>query len=496
MKLFQRLLVAPAALGLMAPIAATAAELNFNDVSNYSASGAETQSISDFSDVYPSDWAYKALNNLRKRSGCTAITPSGSMTRYEAAALLNQCLSNLAQVNEEEQSLIDEFSAELAVIKGRLDVLENDITGFEAGAFSTTTKLSGRTTFVVGGVSTNTGSDGSTAAANEAVTFVYDTAINLDSSFTGRDLLKNRIRVGNFTDADPFGGSGSATLETNNGTSADTLTIDRSYYKFPVADSFEATIGAKVRQDDMLGVWPSAYPSDAVLDILTYAGASGVYNLKSGAGAGLTYTNDNWVASALFVSEDAAEASSQEATAGGILTAHGRDTITTQLAWVDDGLTVAAAYTQNDNGNWDDNVDTNDYTAWGISGAYDVDGKLLGLESEWLPTSISAGIGWQNPDNEDSPDTAANTVEELKTWTLGLMWNDAFLDGNNLGFGIGTAEGHREDNGYDDPLAWELFYQMQVSDNITVTPAVFVINRDDERNDDITGALVKTTFSF
>jgi len=36
MKLFQRLLVAPAALGFLAPISANATELNFNDISNYS----------------------------------------------------------------------------------------------------------------------------------------------------------------------------------------------------------------------------------------------------------------------------------------------------------------------------------------------------------------------------------------------------------------------------------------------------------------------------
>ena len=35
MKLFQRLLVAPAALGLLAPITANATEVNLNDISNY-----------------------------------------------------------------------------------------------------------------------------------------------------------------------------------------------------------------------------------------------------------------------------------------------------------------------------------------------------------------------------------------------------------------------------------------------------------------------------
>ena len=36
MKLFQRLLVAPAALGLLSPISANANEVNLKDISNYS----------------------------------------------------------------------------------------------------------------------------------------------------------------------------------------------------------------------------------------------------------------------------------------------------------------------------------------------------------------------------------------------------------------------------------------------------------------------------
>ena len=278
MKLFQQLLVAPAALGLMAPIAATAAELNVNGVSEYSNSG-EIQSISQFSDVYPTDWAYQALTNLAERHGCVASAPNGSMTRYEAAALLNKCLGNVAQVNEEERRLLNEFGPELAVIKGRLDGLEARVGEFEAGVFSTTTKLTGRTTFVIGGIGTNR-SDTGTTHNNEAVTFNYDSAFSLESSFNGDDLLVNRIRTSNFASNSVFGG-GDASLEVASTGTANALTIDRSYYQFPVGDDWSATIGAMVRQDDMLGVWPSAYPSDAVLDILTYAGANATNSLKT-----------------------------------------------------------------------------------------------------------------------------------------------------------------------------------------------------------------------
>lgn len=379
MKLFQQLLVAPAALGLIAPLAGTAAELNINDVSSYSENGVATQSISNFSDVHPTDWAYQALNNLRKRHGCTAVSPNGSMTRYEAAALLNKCLENVAVANEEEQSLIEEFGAELAVIRGRIDVLEDEITGFEAGVFSSTTKLTGVTTFVVGGRGTDETPD--QESVNEAVTFNYDTKLSLESSFSGDDLLVNRIRTGNFTAGDPFSSTGDSFLEVasngaNNTNNA--LEVDRSYYQFPVGNNVTATIGALVRQDDMLGVWPSAYPSDAILDNLASAGANHAYNLASGAGAGLTWEKDNFVVSGLFISQDADEADSQEANAGGLLTDQGRDDITGQVAYVTDTFTIAAAYTHSDNGNSEGIVDANDRTAWGLSGYY-----LPDFEKKW-----------------------------------------------------------------------------------------------------------------
>ena len=47
MKLFKSLLVAPATLGLLAPMSVTANELNINEMSGYSSSE-EIQNISDF----------------------------------------------------------------------------------------------------------------------------------------------------------------------------------------------------------------------------------------------------------------------------------------------------------------------------------------------------------------------------------------------------------------------------------------------------------------
>jgi len=465
MKLFKQLLVAPAALGLMAPIAANAADLNINDVAGYSASTEEVKAISQFSDVYPTDWAFQALTNVVERHGCKSKTPTGSMTRYEAASMLYNCLAQITEATPDERRLLTEFSPELAVIKGRLDGVEADV-GIVDGGFSSTTKLSGTTVFVVGGV------DGVTD--KEAVTFTYDTKLSLKTSFNGDDLLLTRIRSGN-SGSGPFSfADGAATpLEVSSST-GNKLTVDRAFYQFPVGESLTATVGALVRQDDMLGVWPSSYPSDSVLDVLTYAGANAAYSLAEGAGAGITYAKDNLSASLVLVSDEATDASE------GLLTDQGSDDITAQLAWLGDNFTVAAAYTTSDGGNTTDTADANDFDAWGLSAQYDLDNGI----------SLNAGMGWKSPENEND----ASNIEDESTWSVGVVWSDFGAEGNTLGFAYGTAEGHRDDSGYDDPMAYEIYYSMAVSDNITVTPAFFSVEKDGA--DDVTGGLVKTTFKF
>lgn len=493
MKLFRQLLVAPAALGLLAPVAATAADLNINDVSTYSSSSKQrVESISQFSDVYPTDWAHQALTSMLERHGCAPMAASGSMTRYEVAAALNKCLVNVPELNAEERHLVNEFSSEIALIQGRMDGVEAGMAPGDS-AFASTTKVSGSTTFVFGGV------DGTTASENlDAAVFVYDTALALETSFNGSDLLVTEIVSGNYGDTDPFGCSGVAALEACTSTS-NQLTIDKSYYQLPVGDNVTVTVGAKIRQDDMLAVWPSDYPSDTVLDVLTYAGANAAYALAEGAGAGVSYVKDEFSASLLFVSS---EANSANETTSGLLTTYGSDDVTGQLAWSAENFTIAGVLTTSDAGQSNEDgvgeepaTMKEDFTAYGISGVYQFD-----ADSDFIPASISGGMGWKYVDNEENHGgNSSNDVDDERTWSVGLLWDDVWKEGYTLGVAVGTAEGWRDDSGYDDPIALELFYSMQLTDNITVTPALFSIQRNDvdgNNYDDVQGALVKTTFSF
>merc|ERR1712205_297009 len=197
MKLFHQLLVAPAALGLLAPMAANATDLNFNGVTDYAATGDQVTSITQFSDVYPTDWAYQALSNLIERYGCVAGYPNGTyrgnraMTRFEAAALLNACLDRVTEVTDELKRLMKELEKELAILKGRVDGLEARVGELEATQFSTTTKLKGQATFVIGANSFGGNAEQGTSkraklAARQSggTTFNYDLRLFLDTSFT------------------------------------------------------------------------------------------------------------------------------------------------------------------------------------------------------------------------------------------------------------------------------------------------------------------------
>ena len=163
MKAFQRLLVAAPAAALlpavMAPLGAMANEqydLNLDSVQEYSV--AQGATIRDFSDVYPTDWAYKALAKLVDTYGCVAGFPDGTfrgqqpITRFEMAAILNSCLDSISakmsmmdgDMPMEDKSNLDHlvasFEEELITLKGTVDGLDAKVTELEANQFSTTTK--------------------------------------------------------------------------------------------------------------------------------------------------------------------------------------------------------------------------------------------------------------------------------------------------------------------------------------------------------------------
>ena len=523
MKLFQQLLVAPAALGLLAPVAAHAADFDLSAVADYSPSKKEqVTSVTQFSDVYPTDWAYQALSNLVEQYGCVAGYPNGTfrgnraMTRYEAAALLNACLDRITEITDELRRLMKEFETELAILRGRVDGLEARVGELEATQFSTTTKLKGSTHWVFGAAKYHGKGSDYESATNGGTSFSYDLRLALETSFTGKDSLVTRLRSGNMNNI--YGGGGVGLFGQEYGVdTGGSVVIDRLFYSFPVGEDFTVVAGPRVRMDNMLPVWPSAYPSDMTMDFFTYAGAPGAYNLALGGGAGVWWKPGDFSISTSYLSANAESScpSTDCEYGGGIGTDAAAFSATTQIAYAPENWGVAAAYTKASGTNG-----VGLYSGNGTRGAVALsltDGQTdsYGLSAWWMPEesgwipSISAGWGLT-----DISDSTLGYVKSATTqsWYVGLEWSDVFLEGNSFGIATGqpTFITDIDVNNKDDEddylagggFAWEFFYKFQVTDNITVTPAIHYLSKpfaNTQRGDNGLNAmsgLVKTTFKF
>ncbi|MDX2098428.1 MAG: iron uptake porin [Leptolyngbyaceae cyanobacterium bins.59] len=181
---------------------------------------AQVTSVSQLSDVKPTDWAFQALQSLVERYGCIAGYPDGTyrgnrpMTRYEFAAGLNACMDRINEliaastqglVSKEDldtlRRLQEEFAAELATLRGRVDALEARTARLEAAQFSTTTKLFGQAIFGVqygdGGTSDFFPVDGiKDTRAQSSVSTAHNVQLSLLTQFDPRTILLTGLQAG------------------------------------------------------------------------------------------------------------------------------------------------------------------------------------------------------------------------------------------------------------------------------------------------------------
>jgi Carbohydrate-selective porin, OprB family/S-layer homology domain len=249
--------------------------------------------VSQLSDVRPTDWAFGALQSLVERYGCIAGYPDGTyrgnraLTRYEFAAGLNACLDRLLVLPEDVkpedlailERLKDEFAAELATLRGRIDALETRTAELETTQFSTTTKFNGLAFFNVTGATANGDvlvetSDVNTplpirpAARNSVtnrpivgtandpeITFSNLVWLNLNTSFTGKDNLAVQLATGNgnspanaYTSAGLYNTFGVPYTDQTAGTEigSNDVVIRELAYSFPVGDNLQVAVGPRV----------------------------------------------------------------------------------------------------------------------------------------------------------------------------------------------------------------------------------------------------------
>jgi hypothetical protein len=494
-KLFwQSLLAVPAALGAAvavsgSAIAAEAATPLVSDFDQDSVQLAQITSVSELTDVLPSDWAFQALQSLVENYGCIQGYPDRtfrgqrSLTRFEFAAwsqlLLGRIATLIAQsgINPDDLATIrrlqEEFQAELATLRGRIDALEAETATLRAQQFSTTTKLVGQADMhLVTPIDTVTG-EASTSVSARA-------RLNFDSSFTGNDRLRIRLQSGNGNAINGLGGLANASgSDAGNPDNTDyNVALDDFYYQFPVGSRLTVTASARGLQgDDWVTSTIVPFDGPSVAD----AGGPQFYDAggssTNGAGVGLSFAlTDNIVLDAGYTAGGRTdEGPGAFDPSVGIFAAASQSYIA-QLSFLSDGfLDAGIAYIHSDG--------SQNFGGPLLPGATDTYAGLLNLDFGGFLVAGHGAYTTYNGGNDFS-------------WTAGLGLNDFLAEGSQLGvYGGQLPQLFGTTN---NPFIVEGYYRIPFNQFLTITPAVIYGDLNSTADDDEIGlwGALRATFRF
>ncbi|MBR8835680.1 MAG: iron uptake porin [Stigonema ocellatum SAG 48.90 = DSM 106950] len=521
-----------------------------NQVNNYSNEGnnnsvSQVTSVSQFSDVQPTDWAFQALQSLVERYGCIAGYPNGTfrgnraLTRYEFAAGLNACLDRVNEliatatsdiVKKEDlgtlQRLQEEFASELASLRGRVDALESRTAEIEANQFSTTTKLVGEAIFALSDTL------GDTNAGKNNRTVLQDRVrLDFQTSFTGRDVLHTRISAANggfnnrfdlgTAQVGPAGGQrltseGTQTFSLsgiNGSNSNNSVNLDWLGYYVPIGPANVYIVATGGTHSDYA---PTNNPYFEDFDggngaLSTFASRNPIYNIGGGAGGAVSFKLGKgggiFRPSSInlgYLASDPNNPGLGRGIANGNYAALGQVNfnIGSRVAL---GATYVHGYHKGGSAIFDQGgflqpgtgiegtaqanrlVNAAESNNYGIEGAFKLSDKI----------SIS-GFGTYS-DVSGKIDRRDN----FQAWTYGggIALADLGKKGNVLGLFAGAepyALNRRGFSGSDTPIHVEGFYKYRVSDNISVTPGVIYLTSPGQssNNDDVFIGTLRTTFTF
>jgi hypothetical protein len=557
--------VSPAiALSLLTGNSAFAGQVNEQvtsvaQLSQESNSLGQVTSVSQFSDVQPTDWAFQALQSLVERYGCVAGYPNGTfrgnraLSRYEFAAGLNSCLDRVNEliatatadmVSKQDlatlQRLQEEYSTELATIRGQVDALEARTGELEANQFSTTTKLSGEAIFSVSqafgdkvalpssapGTTTGTPT-ASTRDVDSKATFSDRVRLTLNSSFTGTDQLQTRLNAGNIlanntnaaaTAFNPTTGAAATTATNGTGTNMtrlgydggtnNSVAIDKLNYAFNLSDKIRVKIDATGAElNENVNVFNPDFRSSGSGSLSRYGRFSPIYR-QANDGAGITVNvtpNDKIALSAAYFATGRDNAANP---APGTGLFDGNNTMFGQLAFkpnkaINIGLTYAHSY---QSGTPNLFLGTGSARANNLGlGATKIESSNYGVQATLQPTKNITVGGWGGY-TAASTLAGASTSGEIWYWAGTLGIKDFGKEGNTLGFifgqspkltggKVGTTNITRDAN---TSYHIEGLYKVKLTDNILVTPGVLVIlnpEHNDKNSAEYVGTL-RTTFTF
>lgn len=477
----------------------------------------QVTSVSQFSDVQPTDWAFQALQSLVERYGCIAGYPNSTyrgnraLSRFEFAAGLNACLDRVNEliatatadvITKEDlatlQRLQEEFSAELATLRGRVDALEARTGELEANQFSTTTKLKGEAIFALAGAF----GDGKAGSGDlqDNIFFADRVRLSLESSFTGKDKLQVRLNTGNITQFDTATGTRMTRLGFA-GDSGNSVAIDKVNYAFNLSDAVRVQIDARLAEvyENGVEVFNPDFRSSGGGALSRYGRFSPIYRQGAG-GAGVTVLVNPKGALSLSAAYLAPNGANSPEDKNGIF--DGNNAIFGQVAFKPSkafniGLTYARTYQRRGTVSLFDS--TGSAFANRPFGNVATSSNNYGVQATFKPSSKLTVGGWAGYTTAESE--ISNADADIFYWGASLGIKDFGREGNLLGFIFGQppkVTGGSVNSEPDTSYHLEGLYNVRLTDNIAITPGLLVIlnpeHNDD--NDTIYVGTLRTTFKF
>jgi hypothetical protein len=463
--------------------------------------------VSQLSDINIDSWELQNLKALMEQYNCGKIE-NKTLNRYQFASKLNTCLINInksldySDIHNPEiltniQRLQAEFSAELALIEKRVDLLETKVATLEKQQFSPDVELEGEIIFAVSGFAGGNKANSSTKPINENLVLSDRLRLSLKSSFTGKDELQVRLQARNTPELEEFTGTQMANLGFD-GDNDNEIEVDELDYRFPLSKQTRMTLYAL---GGGLGDFvPSVNPlfsGSGDGSISTFGRENPIRRQGGGAGIGISHNfNDSLNFSLGYITSDAAnpERGMFASPYGAIAQLTLEPTKTTALSF-----TYIHSYNNLNTGTGSD-LTSNPFN----NQAKAIAANSFGAEAAWqINPSITLGgrIGFIQAQAEDLPTTPSAVIS---TWALMLAIRDMQEDDSFAGFVVGqppkviyNSFGNNLAD-QDSSLHLEAFYHFQVTDNIAITPGLFVITNpeNNQGNDTIYVGTVRTTFSF
>ena len=480
---------------------------------------AQVTSVSQFSDVQPTDWAFQALQSLVERYGCIAGYPNSTyrgnraLTRYEFAAGLNACLDRVNEliatatgdlVNKQDlatlQKLQEDFSAELATLRGRVDAVEARSAELEANQFSTTTKLQGQVVAVVSDVLSGNTVNGA-EITDENTTLGVRARIELVTSFTGQDTLFTRIQANNILSPNIGTPEGNLFFAGDGTTNA---AIDALFYRFPLGEKTEVTAIANAGAADDLTTTVNIFDGDGAFGALsTFGTRNPIYYQIGGAGLGVTHEFGDKLALSLgYLSGTANDPTPNNGLFNGSYGALAQLTVKPS-----DRITIGLTYINSYNQPLLTGSNAANLAPLDLDGDGTLDSRF---SSNSYGVQASIGItnnivlgGWAGYTNSRTLNGDRGEVD-IWNYAVTLGFPDLGKEGNLAGIIAGVEPRVTSSNiagldrDRDTSYHLEAFYQYKLTDNITITPGVIWLTSPDHNNDndDVVIGALRTTFSF